>query len=115
MVPQEYALEALLHDAAEAYLGDVSTPLKLLLKEYKTIEKKVDAVIRKQYGLPLRASTEVKKADREILVLERSLLVFEDIPDTPSVIEEKILDTLQPQEAKKMFMDRFVELLWYVK
>ena len=38
--PKKLALTALLHDAPEAYLGDVVKPLKIHLPEYMELEKK---------------------------------------------------------------------------
>lgn len=41
LVPENDQFAALMHDAAEAYVGDVPTPLKQLLPEYKAIEKRI--------------------------------------------------------------------------
>src|SRR6266403_91014 len=38
LVPQELKLAALLHDASEAYLSDLSRPFKLGLTEYRQVE-----------------------------------------------------------------------------
>ncbi|EIC2063184.1 5'-deoxynucleotidase, partial [Escherichia coli] len=35
LVPQEFAFEALMHDATEAYCQDIPAPLKRLLPDYK--------------------------------------------------------------------------------
>ena len=40
-VPPEHRFAALMHDAAEAYLGDVIQPIKRLLPEYKAMESEV--------------------------------------------------------------------------
>lgn len=42
----------LLHDASEAYTGDVASPLKAMLPGYKDIERHVESVIARALGLP---------------------------------------------------------------
>ena len=45
LVSEEHRLAALLHDAAEAYLGDMVKPLKNLFPAFSEIESKVMAII----------------------------------------------------------------------
>ncbi|TKI02119.1 HD family hydrolase, partial [Martelella alba] len=71
IVPPAFALEALLHDAAEAYCKDIPAPLKRLLPDYHAVENRVDAVIRRRFGLPEAMSPEVKRADLIMLATER--------------------------------------------
>lgn len=78
LVPQEFAFEALMHDATEAYCQDIPAPLKRLLPDYKRMEEKIDAVIREKYGLPPVMSTPVKYADLIMLATERRDLGLDD-------------------------------------
>jgi hypothetical protein len=69
---------ALLHDAAEAYLGDVSTPLKNAMAVYKAIEHRMQAVIGQRFGVVLDPMHEmIVGADRMALAIEKRDLLPE--------------------------------------
>lgn len=57
-VPDGHRFAALMHDAAEAYVGDVVGPLKQLLPDFKVIEDRVEAAICARFGL---AVSEVRR------------------------------------------------------
>lgn len=90
---ERVCLAALLHDAAEAYLCDVPTPVKRELDEYKKIEKKFEDAIWKKYGLyPLtqEEQCEIKKIDEAVLYYEFKMIhtipiKFEKTPEMKSV------------------------------
>lgn len=67
---QEAARESICHDMAEAYTGDVSTPVKRLLGErFLELESRVDRAIRAKFKLatPSAYSRQVMhKADRMV-------------------------------------------------
>lgn len=116
LVAPEFAFEALMHDAAEAYIGDVTAPLKALLPDYREIEERVERMIRKAYGLPPIQSREVKKADLIMLATERRDFGLDD--GTPWPILEGIepacivIKPLLPHEARKLFLERYDALVW---
>lgn len=65
---------ALLHDAAEAYLGDVVRPLKPYFAEFKTFESQLERMIWQRFGLVGDLPAEVHAADTAILGDERRQL-----------------------------------------
>lgn len=71
IVAPEIAFQALMHDAAEAYTGDMIGPLKQLCPDFKAVEKRVEAAIFAKYGLPPVLSPEVKHADLVLLRTEQ--------------------------------------------
>lgn len=75
LVPEEHALAALMHDATEAYLGDIPSPLKRLLGAvYKDLETSWALEIGKRFGLGTQLAhlpEAVKKADLIALEMER--------------------------------------------
>lgn len=75
-VTPENALAALLHDAAEACVGDMVRPLKQLMPAFVEAEDRILEVIAAKYGVegPI-CNEEVKEADLRILQDERAVLL----------------------------------------
>jgi 5'-deoxynucleotidase YfbR-like HD superfamily hydrolase len=69
-VPREFMLEGLLHDATEAFVGDMVRPLKRMLPEYKGLEEAIYSAIALRYDLPLEMSPCVKRGDEASLKSE---------------------------------------------
>jgi len=66
---------ALLHDATEAYCGDVVSPLKLLLPDYHAIERRIwTNAIAPRFSLPTELSMDVVACDLSALRLEGRLI-----------------------------------------
>ena len=59
----ENKLWGLLHDAAEAYIGDIITPIKRQLPLVNDLETLILELITKKYNLPWPMPQEVKIAD----------------------------------------------------
>ena len=113
-LPPELAMAGLMHDAAEAFIGDVSRPLKSLIPDYKAIERRIEAAVFSRFGLPIHIPEEVKVADIILLATEKRDLMpaHDDLwPVTMDVdaLEETIYP-VQPSVAKFMFLRRFQEL-----
>lgn len=116
LVPPEFAFEALMHDAAEAYCQDIPAPLKALLPDYQRIETFVDGLIRFKYELPLTQSAVVKYADMTMLATERRDLDIDDGTEWPVLEGIPTSDMIQivplrPGQAFGLFMTRFNELM----
>jgi hypothetical protein len=62
---KEVALQALLHDATEAYLSDMIRPLKVqeIFSFYREIEDRAHEVIAHKFGFPAEMYPEVSAAD----------------------------------------------------
>lgn len=116
LTPPEHAWAGLLHDAAEAYIGDVVAPLKRLLPDYKVIEARVESAVLANFGLPAELPAAVKLADLCALATEQRDLMpahddaweWETIPGVqPS---EQSIVPMSPKVAKAFFLMRFKQL-----
>lgn len=73
----ENALVGLMHDASEAFLRDIASPIKNLpeLKGYRQLENRVMRAIAKQHGFQWPIPKEVKRVDHEVTLLEYAAVV----------------------------------------
>ncbi len=114
LVPTRLALAALLHDSSEAFVGDVSSPLKKLLPEYQVIEERIQRAIANYYDVPFPFPKEIHEADKRMYWRERidvapgprDTLWHQDLAATRKVQASG----MKPLMAKRMFIHRFKEI-----
>lgn len=122
LVSWEYALPALLHDASEAYLPDIASPLKPyahFLEEdggyapFSEIERRIQRAILARFSIPelSPAVQEVHTMDLQCLWLERDQFLRPAVTawgDTPSF--NLYINGLSPIQAEDLFLERFTRL-----
>jgi uncharacterized protein len=113
-VTETFKLEALMHDAAEAFLGDVTRPLKQVVPEFKVLERNIQQAINERFGLSDITLAEIKTADLSVLAAEQAQIMPAGLSDwavgagiTPAAIR---VSYLQPTEAKTRFLTRYHQL-----
>ena len=116
-VPQQLERSALLHDAAEAYIGDVIRPLKQELTTYKSIEARWESAIAHRFGVRPSCHPEIKLADRQALITERRDVATEAWgkwlwKEDELGIEpwSEPIEPLGPVDAREMFLERWQAL-----
>lgn len=124
--------EGLMHDAAEAYVGDMVWPLKQAtdVAGYKRVERLVEATIAERFQLPREQSAIVKKFDLVLLSTEKRDLMNDGVGredgsrregaaareklgawhcDVFEALPERI-EPLTPEAARLRFLDVFFDL-----
>lgn len=106
---------ALMHDAAEAYIGDMATPLKSIIPAFRDMEEKVLSKIAEKFGLTMPIPDEVKIADAVLLATEKEYLMVKE-PESWNLsalpLNERIVPW-SPEFARKRFLQRFGELFGF--
>lgn len=64
-VSEEYAMEALLHDAAESYYGDIVWPVKHMFPEIAEKEAELSALIMRKFAPDVANTRNIKVGDGE--------------------------------------------------
>jgi uncharacterized protein len=117
IVAPEFAFEALNHDDSEAYIADMSRPLKYFTEcghHYLDIERPLERIIAARFGLPAYMSPEVKQADNAMLFAEKAQLMQPcDWTSSASGTGEPanvVIEKWSPERAEIEFRTRFFEL-----
>ena len=114
IVPPEHALAGLIHDAHEAYVGDVATPLKDHLPGYREVEARAWSAVATRFGLNPVLPPCVKQADIIALATERRDLLPRD-GRVWRVLENIVprferIEPLGPEAAEVLFLSRYREI-----
>lgn len=108
--PTELKMWGLLHDAAEAYIGDLNRPFKLSGKmdEYILAEQRIMDVVCEKFGLTPGMPLAVKEVDNRVLQTEANQILGPRI-DNWSIAEpyDWALYPVHPRVAKSIFLDTF--------
>ena len=115
MCPPRHALWGLMHDAAEAYITDIPTPVKNCVPGIRDLEDFLLGRIAIRFNLPtLKAPVEVKEADVRMLMTEKEQFYpGVDIRDWEVLSKPYsgvFLDCFIPTVAERLFIARFNEL-----
>lgn len=115
IMPEALALEGLLHDAAEAYLGDITRPIKsqLLGSWFHLMECRVNYVIVDRFGLRSTMYADLlQEADDRALATEARDLMGADARRDWGLDADPVgvqIVPMTPEEAFNAFQDRFEE------
>lgn len=116
-LPKHLALVGLLHDAAEAYAGDMIRPLKRHLAEYQKVIERIEFAVAVHFGIPYEdrcPHPEVKIADNRAIVTEqRDIMAPPPVPweDQGVLPFEDTIEGWSPHLAETMFLARYRELV----
>lgn len=111
-LPAHLQLAGLLHDAAEAYLSDIPSPIKRYLPDYQVLETKVQEAINIKFNI--EHHPDIKQADTNACANEAYYLLKSKGKDWNSVFfqpEPKFEPRcLNPIDSYRLFMTWFNDL-----
>lgn len=113
LVAPEYAKWALMHDMAEAYIGDMAQPIKAFMPAYQQLEENLLSIGAHTFDLELPIPGCVKVMDSAICIHEKEDGMAVRLPwgweDEVDRLEIG-LQYWRPKTAKKRFLERVDDL-----
>jgi hypothetical protein len=113
ILDREFAMWGLLHDAAEAYLGDLPRPVKKQFPAFQDMEEELLRVVSKKFGLAWPMPEEVCQADDILLVTEYRDLMRSGSGTLLKISAIPLASKIKPvssSTARRQFLARFQEL-----
>jgi len=108
-------LACLMHDGSEAYVSDITRPVKKHLPRYLEIEDNFQATVyRKFLGEELTKEEEgtIQKIDDDVLVWELIAIMKRDKPKVmPELKSSPVFDFLEFSEVEKEFKEIYESLI----
>lgn len=126
LAPERLRLAALLHDATEAYMGDLNTFLKHSdkLEGYRDLEGRLEQTINRVFGIKLTKSEKdlIKAADIVMYSVEKEALFNGELTDEDRhpgndwasyycPPHRDILRFYRPEDAKAAFLSAYARLM----
>lgn len=109
LVPDHLKLQALMHDATEAYLKDLPKPIKVLCPHYEALEDALWLHIAKRFGIEPVMDPLIKVFDKLIREPERIVMHGGEREVDPRVAGVEIVGWDQ-RRAESEFLYRFADL-----
>ncbi len=109
---QRIALACLLHDASEAYLADITRPVKQHLPQYRAIEHNLLNAIYQKYlkGITEEEEGIVKEIDDTLLYYEFFHFMGEELSEKPTITKLPDFAELPFRTVEKRYLELFTEL-----
>lgn len=114
LVPDSAALAVLLHDAAEAYVGDDVKQKKNIVMGSRELEDRLQRTICEKYGLDWPQPSIVKRADLAIYALELVKLLgwTHKVRELPAIVRHATIKPRPWEDVRHLFLARFYELYY---
>ena len=108
---KDVQLACLLHDASEAYMSDITRPVKKLLPQYLDIEERLQKAIYEKFDISDVSQDTIKEIDDALLYYEFIHLLGEKVfDDEPELIGQPDLTQRDFINVKNEFIDIYNQL-----
>jgi hypothetical protein len=108
----EHALWGLMHDVAEAYIGDIARPIKHQFPAIEAMEERLLQAAAERFSLPWPVPAAVGEIDEVLLATEARDLMDSPPADWRLRVQPlaKRIQPMAPDHAEQAFLERFAEL-----